>query len=1356
MLTSNIVLPNVILWAVSRSRSTALERAVMQHPDVKVLHERLSEPFLARHFPEKHALIEHTRRITNGPPGVRNYADAMALLGEPPTPPYRLQFSKEIAYFVDFDKIDSAWLSQFKHVFLVRKPSDVMRSLYRVSQSGGTTYFDADESGFDELARIHDLVVERCEAGQILYLDSEADLMGDTRATLARFCSFVGIDFSPRLLSWEPKKVEQWQFFQGWHNDAEQSSGFAEIKHPETTFPDIVERVALEKRPIYRFFYLAAAFQRARSTAEQLICLYEPTEVRLRVVLLSATRQQHLHALQWASLLPDDYAVWLLKAPKQHDHEAIREVEQLQDLPLVSLTTAEDPIIVDFLKLIGDRQLCLICPESTHACLTGIKLLTIDPRHPAIEEISTRIAKLQRASVLYSRQHQIKTQHSGRSTHASVPSWHERFHTLLHDAPNSVVAATSQYSLSARELNAQACNLAKRLCQVSPSGGWIAIRLDKDLRSLVTMTACSLLRWPYLDIPRWYGADAIADVLEKLDPAVVVGDTHTLKSLGNRYQTLLFDHLPFGCDESSDVQPLPYGDIAYGLLTSGTTGTAKVVTIAESGRLDSLDFWQRYLRPGDRVGFNAWMTGYVYYPIFSNAIACPIPDSVVLDPIALRSFIRRNRLSQLMTTPSLISGLLNDEQAFQQAFITVHTLWLSGELLPDTLLADLRRCLPNCQILDLYGSNEAGDVALVGPGGKLHFTPDTEAYVLDSMLECTRLYTVGELYIHTPGLTPGYLKDEAADQAAFITNPMAESQSNLAKRLLRTGDVVKITEDGIQLLGRSTTHLKVRGFKIFSADVERILIAHPEVRTALVTTRGDGLEIQLIAFITPLNAKTPPHANQLRKWASQHLPAFSVPVAYFLSLALPASASQKRLSAQALLQKPLIPLPDDDVPLTPLQSQVAALWANCLHLDGITLGPESDFLELGGSLLLLELVNSINKTFHSGLSIADIARDSTLAGITQVLAFQLHDERVQEAPFSIQAEAERYLSRLSATTSQIPQRATRRTILVTGATGYLGRMIVRQLQSEPGVERIICLVRADTSIHAQQRVVDLEPVEAVAADLSQPQLGLSAEDYLRLLREVDCIVHCGAQVNWLKRYELLAETNVGSLIEVLRIAKLGGAGVVFASTLPETPPTTGYNRSKIVAERVATTFCKQNGIYLKILRCGDISAPTKANASDRINPDDYIGLLIRSCLMLEAWPAETEWSLNLAPVDYVARVFVHYALSKPALRLTSIDHLYNPANSRWVQICSWIQTLVGPAKFTALPLSDWQSRLEANAPNSALLQRTLLILPMIIEDFEHFSHPAPLELDNLKCPVIDAEWTQRYLTALHLYTGENQ
>ncbi|WP_351019769.1 hypothetical protein, partial [Shewanella sp. AC91-MNA-CIBAN-0169] len=83
----------------------------------------------------------------------------------------------------------------------------------------------------------------------------------------------------------------------------------------------------------------------------------------------------------------------------------------------------------------------------------------------------------------------------------------------------------------------------------------------------------------------------------------------------------------------------------------------------------------------------------------------------------------------------------------------------------------------------------------------------------------------------------GYLNDDAANRSAFVENPMATDCPTLAHRLLRTGDMVRLSETGeVYLIGRATTHLKVRGFKIFSADVERVLMTHSEVRSALVTT----------------------------------------------------------------------------------------------------------------------------------------------------------------------------------------------------------------------------------------------------------------------------------------------------------------------------------------------------------------------------------------------------------------------------------------------------------------------------------------------------------------------------------------
>lgn len=1361
MLTSSH-LPNVILWAVSRSRSTAFERAVMQHPDVRVLHEQLSEPFLLQHFPAKHALIERARQAEQGPVGISRYSHAMDLLCQRPALPMRLQFAKEIAYFFDFQAIDGAWLTGFKHVFLVRQPLDVMQSLYRVSQGGGTTYFDATESGFDELASIHNLVLEHCPSDQVLYLDSDADLMGDTQGTLMRFCDFAGIDYSPRLLSWEPEQIAQWQFFKGWHDEAERSSGFAPVTHSAMEFPEIVEQTARNKQVIYRFFQLSATWQRLADAADHLKCLHEPTTTRLQVLLLAPTDEHRSSALQLAAHLPEDYALWLLDSSGQMlNEETMRELAMLQDGPLVLLTTDEN-IAYCSSEQARQRFLCLMAPDTPSARALDLPLIAIDPSNPGAQapRISAQLATLALNASLRSRTHQIASNRHASTATAPGLSWQQHFFRLLDQAPDRLVAMTPHRQLNARQLHAHAATLAERLSKVCTHSGWVAIRLDKDLPSLITMTACSLLGWPYLDIPHWYGLEATAKALANLQPVVIIGDITSLNDLPPGYRTLVFDELdpaPAAVARRAAV----VNDLAYGLLTSGTTGTAKIVTIAEHGRLDSLELWQQYIRPGDRVGLNAWMAGYVYYPIFSGATACLIPDAMVLDPQALRAFVQWGQLSQLMITPSLAAGLMQDEPAFKQAFAAVHCLWLSGEQLPATTRQNLVRCLPHCRVIDLYGSNEAGDVALSAPDGHLQFTAGTQAYVLDPALDCTPLGGHGELYVHTPGLSVGYLNDDAANRSAFVENPMATDCPALAHRLLRTGDMVRLSETGeVYLIGRATTHLKVRGFKIFSADVERVLMTHPEVRSALVTTRGEGQDMQLVAFINAQDPDNPPVAGALRQWAGQHLPAFSVPLGYFLAASIPAGASQKRLGAQALLLQPLAPLADDLPPLTPLQVRVARLWARCMNLKGVTLGPDSDFIDIGGSLLLLDLMTRINRAFETDLTIADITRDSTVAGISKLLAHRLQGTPLLEVAFSVTAEAERYLTRLTTAVASLPQaprRLARRTIMVTGATGYLGRRVVAELQQTAGVETVLCLVRADDAAQAQRRVAELglsprtARVEGLAGDLAQPQFGLASAAYQRLCQDVDCIIHCAADVNWLKRYERLAQTNVGGVVEVLGLAAANGAGVVFASTLPEPVPSTGYNRAKLVAEHLAIAFCESRGLSLNILRCGDISAPAHPDSGASINQEDYVGLLIRSCLAINAWPDEASWSMNLTPVDYVAQVFTHTAIHGQALGSPPVQHLYNPAaNLKWTQLCAWIQTLLGPTQYAPLPLEQWQAKLKEQAPGNAVLQRTLLILPMIIDDFSYFNPPPPLLLEHLECPVIDAEWTQQYLTALNL------
>ncbi|MDG5803840.1 carboxylic acid reductase [Streptomyces ossamyceticus] len=133
-----------------------------------------------------------------------------------------------------------------------------------------------------------------------------------------------------------------------------------------------------------------------------------------------------------------------------------------------------------------------------------------------------------------------------------------------------------------------------------------------------------------------------------------------------------------------------------------------------------------------------------------------------------------------------------------------------------------------------------------------------------------------------------------------------------------------------------------------------------------------------------------------------------------------------------------------------------------------------------------------------------------------------------------------------------------RTVLLTGASGYLGRFLcmewLERLENTDG--RLVCLVRGKDVAAARKRLEEsfaggdeqlarrfgtlaADRLEVVAGDMAEPQLGLGDRTWQRLSREVDVIVHAGALVNHVLPYNHLFEANVVGTAELVRLALTG-------------------------------------------------------------------------------------------------------------------------------------------------------------------------------------------------------------------------
>jgi thioester reductase-like protein len=252
-----------------------------------------------------------------------------------------------------------------------------------------------------------------------------------------------------------------------------------------------------------------------------------------------------------------------------------------------------------------------------------------------------------------------------------------------------------------------------------------------------------------------------------------------------------------------------------------------------------------------------------------------------------------------------------------------------------------------------------------------------------------------------------------------------------------------------------------------------------------------------------------------------------------------------------------------------------------------------------------------------------------------------------------------------------PPAAEPRAILLTGANGFLGAHLLRELLDRTQA-RIFCLVRRGSP----WRDVDERRVVPLWGDLTLPFLGLSEETFERLSQSLDAIVHSGASVSFVASYRELSPVNVDGTLELLKLAfrgrtkrfhflsTLGVGYTTSASTFSETADALphlselhlGYAETKAVAESLVRQAADR-GLPASIYR---LALLTGEEASGRGNENDLLSRLIRACVHRGTAP-DLEVEIDACPVDYAARAVVALAL-EPAEESLRVFHIRNESS----------------------------------------------------------------------------------------------
>jgi len=166
---------------------------------------------------------------------------------------------------------------------------------------------------------------------------------------------------------------------------------------------------------------------------------------------------------------------------------------------------------------------------------------------------------------------------------------------------------------------------------------------------------------------------------------------------------------------------------------------------------------------------------------------------------------------------------------------------------------------------------------------------DTDCRIINpDTLQEVAVGDVGEIVSHGPQVFKGYWKNPKATEEAFIEIE--------GKRFFRTGDLARMDEDGyFFMVDRLKRMINASGLKVWPAEVEAMMYAHPDIQEACVIAALDPYRGETVKAVLVLKAasKGKVSAEDVIEWCKAHMAAYKYPRIVEFVDSLPKSATGK-------------------------------------------------------------------------------------------------------------------------------------------------------------------------------------------------------------------------------------------------------------------------------------------------------------------------------------------------------------------------------------------------------------------------------------------------------------------------------
>ena len=878
----------------------------------------------------------------------------------------------------------------------------------------------------------------------------------------------------------------------------------------------------------------------------------------------------------------------------------------------------------------------------------------------------------------------------------------------------------------------------------------VALLLPRTSRLILSLFGVLKAGAAYIPCDPDYPQDRIKLILEDSQARFIITTDDRLESVPEDKAIDVESLINFKADPPKiNISP---DELAYLIYTSGSTGRPKGVMLRHEGICNYLYghpanvFANAVMTDAERVlsvttiSFDAALQdiGMAY---FNGKTLVMATEDQANNPIELANIIFNKKINMVSGTPSRWQTWITSDD-FCKAIKNVKICRAGGEKFSEQLLSQLRN-VTNARIFNCYGpteitvasNNKELTNATIVTVGKPQL--NVKEFIVDCDGNELPIGVVGELYIGGRGVAKGYNNLDDMTRERFIDYH--------GERIYKSGDYAKWLQDGdVVILGRTDHQIKLRGLRIELGEIENVMLKVEGMKKVVILIRKLNGKEHLCAYYTADHEIAP---DALKAEISKSLTQYMVPTAYLQLKEMPMTPNGK--TDVKVLPEPLLAVSSAyEAPMNDTEKTFCNIFADILQMDKV--GATDNFFELGGTSLVVTRV--IIEADKAGIHVAygDVFANPTPRQLAKLITGESAETDANDPITNFDYTAiNNLLQRNTLKAFRDGERLTLGNVLLTGATGYLGMHILREL-IDSDAKHIYCLVRGKTLDAAERRLRTLlyyyfsnafkelfgERIHVVLGDVT----GEFGEGM-----QVDTVINCAAIVKHFSEGTEIEDVNIGGAQRCVDFCLKTGAKLVHVSTASTRGIWAGeirddifteqklymgqylgnkYIFSKFMAERLILNAVALHGLKAKIMRVGNLAArSTDGEFQANFSTNSFMGR-IKVYNMLGCCPyGMRNKRVEFSPINEVAHAIVMLATTP---KECTVFHPYNIHTQFLGDVLTGLSSVGDGVKF--VEQEEFQKAIDeaGNDPGKAKQMSSLLAY----QDMAHGQKTADVARDN--------------------------